>query len=82
MKKSLWVALLSAALVTGPALAGEKKRSAAKKKVETGASCKAPAVGRCAACSIACQPGETAHCGGGAAVADVCHTQPVCKCTK
>lgn len=82
MIKSLWVALLAAALVATPAAAGEKKRSAAKKKVETGASCKAPAVGRCAACSITCQAGETAQCGGGMAVADVCHTQPVCKCSR
>ena len=82
MTKSLWAALLVAALVTSPVAAGEKKKSAAKKKVETGASCKAPAVGRCAACSITCQTGETATCGGGMALADICHTQPVCKCSR
>lgn len=82
MVKSLWVALLGAALVADPVLAGEKKKSAARKKVETGASCKAPAVGRCAACSITCQIGETASCAGGMALADLCHSQPVCKCSK
>ena len=82
MIKSLCVALLAAALVASPAAAGDKKRSAAKKKVEVGASCKAPAVGRCAACSIACEVGETAQCGGGRALADACHTQPVCKCSR
>ena len=81
MIKSLWVALLGAALVAAPVAAGEKRKSA-KKKVEAGASCKAPAVGRCAACSITCQVGETAHCGGGLPAADMCHTQPVCKCSK
>jgi len=82
MVKSLWVAVLTAALVSAPALAGEKKKTAGKKKVEIGASCKAPAAGRCAACSITCQPGETATCAGGVATADLCHTQPSCKCGK
>jgi hypothetical protein len=81
MVKSLWVAVLTAALLSAPALAGERKKTA-KKKVETGASCKAPTAGRCAACSITCQPGETATCMGGVATADLCHTQPSCKCGK
>lgn len=81
MTKALWIALLTAAFAINPAAAGERK-SAAKKRVEPGASCKAPAVGRCAACNITCQPGESAQCGGGEAAADRCHTQPVCKCTK
>lgn len=81
MIRTLWIAVLAAAFAISPAAAGEK-RSAARKKAETGASCKAPAVGRCAACNITCQVGESAQCGGGVAAADRCHTQPVCKCTK
>lgn len=81
MTPRLYTAILAALLAFGPASAAEKK-SKAKKKVETGASCKAPAVGRCAACSITCQTGETAACGGGVAAADLCHTQPVCRCVK
>lgn len=84
MSKSLLIAVFAALLVSAPALATEKKKTAAakKEKVETGASCKAPSVGRCAACSITCRPGETATCGGGVVVGDVCHTQPSCKCGK
>lgn len=82
MTKSLVIALLSVFLVSSPSHAYEKKKAAPKKKAETGAACKAPAVGTCAACSITCRPGETATCGGGVVVGDVCHTQPSCKCTK
>ena len=82
MTKFLWAALLGAALVANPVAAGEKRKSGAKKKLEAGASCKAPAAGRCAACSITCQVGETAHCGGGVPAGDMCNTQPVCKCSK
>ena len=80
MKSSLVLALLAAALASNPALAAEKK--ATKKKPETGTSCKAPAIGRCAACSITCPPAETAMCSPGQAVAEACHVQPSCKCTK
>ena len=80
MTSRLYTAVLAALLVLGPASAAEKKTKA--RKVETGASCKAPAVGRCAACSITCPVGETASCGGGRAAADLCHTQPVCRCVK
>lgn len=80
MAKSLLIAFVTVALMSGPALAYEKKKAAKSKKVETGAACKAPPVGRCAACSITCRPGETATCSGGVVVGDVCHTQPSCKC--
>ena len=73
---------LAALLASAPALATEKTKTAKKEKVEIGASCKAPSVGRCAACSITCRPGETATCSGGIVVSDVCHTQPSCKCGK
>lgn len=84
MKKPLLIALLAGLLFSLPGFAEEKHRkaSAAKKKVETGASCKAPAVGTCAACNIMCRPGETAHCAPGTLSADVCHIQPSCKCTR
>ena len=80
MVKALLIAVVSAMLVCAPAHAKEKK--SAKKKVETGASCKTPAVGRCAACSITCPPGETATCAPGQPFTDVCHIQPSCKCTR
>ena len=84
MVKSLLVAALSALLACTPAPAAEKKKDAQRKKekVETGASCKAPAIGRCAACSITCRPGESAQCSGGVMAGDVCHTQPACRCSK
>jgi hypothetical protein len=79
MTKSLWIAIVSALLTCAPGYAAEKKSP--KKKVETGASCKTPAVGRCAACNITCQPGETATCAPGHAVPDACHVQPSCRCS-
>ena len=83
MMKPLLIALLSGLLVSSPGFADEKSRKAeAKKKVETGASCKAPAVGTCAACNIMCRPGEAAHCAPGILSGDVCHPQPSCKCTR
>ena len=83
MAKSLLIAVLAAFLVCGPAMAHDKaKKRASKAKIEVGASCKAPAVGTCAACSIACRPGETAIFGGGQVAGDMCHLQPSCKCTK
>lgn len=83
MMKLLLITLLSGLLVSSPGFADDKSRKAlAKKKVETGASCKAPAVGTCAACNIACRPGEAAHCAPGVVAGDVCHTQPSCKCTR
>ena len=82
MAKTLVVAALTALALALPATAAQKKKAVEKKKVETGASCKAPAVGRCAACSITCRPGETAQCSSGVVVSDVCHTQPSCRCGK
>ena len=79
MSKLVLTSLVAALLASGPALAYEKKKMKSKKP-ETGAACKAPSVGRCAACSITCRPGETATCSGGVVVGDVCHTQPSCKC--
>ena len=81
MTKLLLIALLSAALVAPSASAAEKKKSKPKKP-ETGASCKAPAIGRCAACSITCPPGETATCSGGQALGEACHAQPSCRGSK
>ena len=81
MRKSVVLALLAAALASNPGFAAEKKKSKSKKP-EVGASCKAPSLGRCAACSITCPPGETAACSSGQSVADACHTQPSCRCSK
>ena len=80
--QSLLAVIMTAALCSAPALAAQKKKDAEKKKVETGASCKAPVVGTCAACSITCRPGETATCAPGIAVGDTCHNQPSCRCNK
>ena len=80
MMKNLLIAMVSATLMCAPAYAKEKKSD--KKKVETGASCKAPSVGRCAACTITCQPGETVTCSPGQVFADACHIQPACKCSR
>ena len=82
MTKQLWAAVVAIFLASAPASAYDKKKKPEKRKVETGASCKAPAVGTCASCSITCRPGETASCGGGVVVSDVCHTQPSCRCTR
>jgi hypothetical protein len=84
MKKPLLIAMLAGLLVAAPGLAEDKHRKAshAKKKVETGASCKAPAVGTCAACNITCRTGEAAHCAPGTLSGDVCHIQPSCKCSR
>ena len=81
MTKSVLIAIMSAVLLSAPAHAAQKKKSD-KKKVETGASCKAPAVGRCAACTITCPPGEAATCAPGQAFADACHVQPACRCSR
>ena len=82
MTKAAMFGVLTACLLAAPSLASEKKKATEKKKAEAGASCKAPAVGTCAACSITCRPGETASCAGGVVVGDVCHTQPACRCNK
>ena len=81
MMKSYWVAAMAACLMCGPSIAYEKSKKKTAKKVETGASCKAPAVGPCAACSITCRPGESATCAPGQIAMDACHIQPACKCT-
>jgi len=82
MTKPLWVAVIAICLGSAPGLAAEKKKKPEKKKVETGASCKAPAVGPCAACNITCRPGESATCSPGVVAGDVCHIQPACRCTR
>ena len=82
MTKPLWVAVIAICLGSAPGLAAEKKKKPEKKKVETGASCKAPAIGPCAACNITCRPGEIATCGSGQVFNDVCHIQPSCRCTR
>jgi hypothetical protein len=63
--RSLLIAAFAALLVaSSPVPAeehGRKKTAAAKKdkdKKDTGASCKAPAVGACASCAITCRPGR------------------------
>ena len=59
MTRSQLAVLLTAFVMCSPSMAYEKaKKKAAKAKTEVGASCKAPAVGTCAACSITCRPGE------------------------
>lgn len=79
--KFLLTVSLALFVACGSALAVEKKKSKEKpKKPETGASCKAPALGRCAACSITCPQGETATCSPGATMNNVCHTPSSCRC--
>jgi len=80
MGKHLLIACIATLLASNPAMAHDGKKKPKAKKPETGASCKAPAVGRCAACSITCAPGEAATCSSGVMVSNVCHTQPSCKC--
>ena len=77
--KAVTAVLIALFLAASPALAAEKKKPKAKKP-ETGASCKAPAVGRCAACNITCPPGEAATCSSGTMAGNVCHIQPSCRC--
>jgi hypothetical protein len=78
--KAALIALLTGLLIANPAFPSEKKKGGAKKKAETGASCKAPAVGVCAACSITCPPAQTASCTSGVIAGGVCHIQPSCRC--
>ena len=86
--RSLMMVLVAALLTSfNPAVAEEhgrkKSHSAAKKekdKKDTGASCKAPAVGACASCAITCRPGETAMCGPGMVSGDLCARPPNCVC--
>ena len=87
MLKRLTIACLAAMLACPPVYAQDhlsRKKShatASKKKAETGASCKTPAVGACASCAITCRPGETASCAPGQVSADMCITQPACRCS-
>jgi hypothetical protein len=86
--RSLLALIVVAVLSSGNAAGAEehtrkKTHSAAKKdkdKKETGASCKAPAVGGCASCAITCRPGETATCGPGQVSGDLCARPPACAC--
>jgi hypothetical protein len=84
--RSLMVLVFTALFIsTSPAAAeqhGRKKTAAAKKqeKKDTGASCKAPAVGACASCAITCRPGESATCGPGMLSGDLCARPPSCTC--
>ena len=57
-----------------------KKAKDRDKKPDTGASCKAPAVGSCASCAITCRPHETATCGPGQVAGETCTKQPACMC--
>lgn len=82
MTKSHAIAVLAAFLVCSPSWGYEKTKKKTKTKIETGASCKAPAVGPCAACTITCRPGESATCAPGQVAMDACHIQPSCKCTR
>ena len=82
--KRLLIAAFAAVLACGPASSADdhsRKKSAKKTKVETGASCKAPAVGPCASCAITCRPGETATCAPAQVSADMCIAQSSCKCS-
>jgi hypothetical protein len=86
--RALFVAAFAALLAIGNPVAaeehGRKKTHASKKdkdkKKDTGASCKAPAVGGCASCAITCRPGETATCGPGMVSGDLCARPPACTC--
>ena len=84
--RSLFIAAFAAFLVvSGPAPAEDhnrKKTHSTKKedKKDTGASCKAPAVGACASCAITCRPGESATCGPGMVSGELCARPPSCIC--
>ncbi|HEX2826338.1 MAG TPA: hypothetical protein VHP37_08330 [Burkholderiales bacterium] len=83
--RSLMVLVFTAFFIsTAPAAAEEhaRKKTTVKKqdKKDTGASCKAPAVGACASCAITCRPGETATCGPGTPSGDLCARPPACTC--
>lgn len=86
--RALFVAAVAALLVvSNPALSTESSRKKAhaaekkeKDKKDTGASCKAPAVGACASCAITCRPGETAMCGPGMVSGELCARPPNCVC--
>ena len=86
MIRSLLMVSVAVLFIASPVSSAEdhtrkKSHAAAKKaKVQTGASCKAPAVATCAACSITCRPGEAATCAGGQVTGDLCTTQPLCRC--
>ena len=82
-KRSLvLLCLLSVVTATGAASERESKGKSKPSKVETGVSCKVPAVGLCAACTIVCRPGESVVCAAGVTLGEVCHTQPSCRCTR
>jgi hypothetical protein len=83
--RSLMVLVFTALFIsTAPAAAEEhaRKKTTARKqdKKDTGASCKAPAVGACASCAITCRPGETATCGPGMPSGELCARPPACTC--
>ena len=85
MRSLMVLAFAALFLAAAPASATEhtrKKTAASKKenKKDTGASCKAPAVGACASCAITCRPGETATCGPGMPSGDLCARPPSCTC--
>jgi hypothetical protein len=82
MKRLALITLLALSLSPAAASSAEKKPKSEKKRPEVGASCNAPAVGTCAACSITCRPGESATCGGAVVFNDICHTQPTCRCAR
>ena len=77
--------VVAACLALNPASAQEsskkkKKEKEVKQKVETGASCKAPAIGACGSCGVTCAPGEAARCVTGQPAGSLCHVQPSCRC--
>ena len=85
MRSMIVLAVAALFLAGNPAAAEDhsrKKTHSAKKeeKKDTGASCKAPAVGACSSCAITCRPGETATCGPGMLSGDQCARPPACTC--
>jgi hypothetical protein len=74
-----------ACFASSPAFGSEapkkkKNEKEVKQKVVSGASCKAPAIAPCGACSVTCAPGEAARCITGQPAGNLCHIQPSCRC--
>jgi len=84
----LLLTLATAAWADPPAVVvhdnGKSSESTINLQNSQGASCAAPAVGNCGACSVSCTTGKAASCKPGLAVnakaGASCVTAPECKC--
>ncbi|MCK9193502.1 MAG: hypothetical protein M0P19_06465 [Nevskia sp.] len=85
---ALLLALAATASADPPAVvvhdSGKSSESTINLQNSQGASCAAPAVGNCGACSVSCTTGKAASCKPGLAVnakaGASCVTAPECKC--